>query len=133
MSQSPLHAARKSLPAFVAAAMLATLVFLFLRTHSGDYKAGAEALGELRAMQDVDARWDSEARLIAAGSGEAVSADYAGMLDRSVRALERLRVAVAAADTTALRAGVAEKARLFTALQEAHRQRLRAPAQAPAE
>src|SRR4051812_36557478 len=133
MSQSPLHAARKSLPALVAAAMLATLVFLFLRTHSGDYKAGAEAQGELRAMQDVDARWDSEARLIAAGSTDALSADYAGMLDRSVRALERVPGALAPADTTALGAGGAEKSRLFTALQEAHRQRLRAQAQAPAE
>src|SRR4051794_15741131 len=119
MSPSPVRAARMALPALVAAAMLGALVFLFLRTHSGDYKAGAEALGELRAMQDVDTRWDSEAQLIAAGSGDASVADYAGMLERSVRSLERLPGGLAAPDKAALHTSVAEKARLFAALQEA--------------
>jgi two-component system NtrC family sensor kinase len=122
-----------ALPALVAAAMLAMLVFLFLRTHSGDYKAGAEALGELRAMQDVDARWSSEARLVAAGNGDAPSADYAGMLERSLRALERAPGGIAVADRAVLRSGVAEKASLFTALRDAHRRRLTDPPVAEAE
>ncbi len=122
-----------ALPALVAVAMLATLVFLFQRTHSADYKAGAEALGELRAMEDVDARWDSEARLLAAGTADAVAAPYAARLERSTRALERSGSGLVAADLAGIRAGIAEKDQLFTALQAAHRRRLRQPAAAAAE
>ena len=122
-----------ALPALVAAAMLATLVFLFQRTHSADYQAGAEALVEMRAMADVDTRWDAEARLVAAGSASAAPADYAARLERSVRALERSGSRMVNADLGAIRAGIAEKAQLFAKLQAAHRRRLREPGAAAAE
>ena len=124
MARNAASILRLALPAIAAAVLLALLVFLFVRTQSGEYKAGTRALAELRAMRDVDARWDSEAQALAAADNDPVIADHAGQLARSARQLQDIAGPLLGEEIPALRAAVADKARVFEALREAHRNRL---------
>ena len=115
---------RLALPAIAAAVLLVLLVFLFVRTQSGEYKAGTQALAELRAMRDVDSRWDAEAQSLAASAGDPSLADHAGQLGRGVRHLQEIAGPLLGAEIPALQAAIADKARLYASLRDAHRNRL---------
>jgi len=110
------------LSAAVAALLLATLVFLFVRTQGVEYKALAQALTQLRAMQDTDSRWDSDARALVsqAARGDVPPPDRANLIDRALREIERGPSArTLAGDIAALRAGLGEKLRAYNTLRDA--------------
>jgi two-component system NtrC family sensor kinase len=123
------------LSAAVAVLLLATLVFLFVRTQGVEYKALAQALTQLRAMQDMDSRWDADARALVseAARGDVPPPDRASLIDRALRDIERGPSAKAlAGDIAALRAGLAEKVRAYGALREADEAVRKAPREARA-
>src|SRR6476469_6276856 len=91
MAHSAAPSPKIVLSAAVAALLLATLVFLFVRTQGAEYKALAQALTQLRAMQDMDSRWDSDARGLVsqAARGDVPPPDRANLIDRALREIER--------------------------------------------
>ena len=115
--------------AVVAASLLAALLFLFFRTQGVEYKTAAQTLTQLRGMQDLDARWDADARAVVANAGrdDSLVVDRAGMLERALREVDHGRgMGIPAADVAALRAGIAEKAQAYAALRTAHQRALQA-------
>jgi signal transduction histidine kinase len=104
------------MPAFVAAALLGTLLFLFVRTQSVHFKADAHALGLLREMKDIDTRWDMDAlrarqALQPLSPGSPPAPDRAARLERLLRDLEATsQDRGVSAHLPALRAMLAEKA-----------------------
>ena len=137
MAPSASPTPRIVLSAVAAALLLGALVFLFVRTQGVEYKPLAQALGDLRAIQDMDTRWDAEARGFAGegarerSSMERGSLDRAALIERMLRELERAgNPAMLGPEVKALRAALADKAHAFTALREAHRAVLAAPAKA---
>ena len=124
MARNPASILRIALPALAAAVLLALLVFLFVRTQSGEYKAGTRALAELRTMREVDARWDAEAHALALAANDPVIADHAGQLARSARQLQETATSLLGGEIAGVQAAIADKARIFESLRDAHRNRL---------
>lgn len=80
--------ARLLLTALLAAALVALLGFLYLKSQGIDYRAQGEILGYLRELKEIDGRWDVEVlrSRVEGTSGKAPPAE-----SRSARASELLR------------------------------------------
>ena len=102
---------RVALVAFGAAALLAALAFLFVKTASGDFRHDAGALALLREMKELDTRWDEDAERLANDfAAPSPRADFAAMMGRLLGELERGAPGpVLAAELVKLRAGVSDK------------------------
>ena len=114
---------RSALLALGAAALLAALVFLFVKTEAIDFKNDAQALSLLREMKDLDTRWDVDALRLAndLSAAPATIADRGPMLARILRELESGPVRSAIAEQLPrLRSGMTEKEAAFVALRGAH-------------
>src|ERR1700752_461721 len=112
---------RGAATALAAAFLLGTLIFLFLKSASIDFKADASALGLLREMRDLDSHWDGDAvRLTNDFTSSQTRADFGALMGRIVQELERSDRDTLARDLAQLRTGLAEKDAAFKALREAH-------------
>lgn len=109
--------ARTPLTVLVAAALVALLGFLYLKSQGVDYRRQNEILGYLRDLREIDARWDMEVlrARVEGASGRTRPAD-----DRGARAPELLkRLQQSAAD-----AGSPVLNRNLPALVEAYNQKI---------
>ncbi len=116
---------RQALTAFVAAALLGALVFLYFRTAGDDFKVEAQALETLRELKELDSRWDSDALRLAndfsaAAPGAAGYPDRAARSERLMGQLGRAAPATLVQELAALRGGMVEKSQAWQALQAAH-------------
>jgi len=114
---------RSALTAIGAGALAAALVFLFFKTEAIDFRGDARALGVLREMKDIDARWDVDAARLAndLATGNLAMPDRARMMATALRALESGSIPSAVAtQLPALRKGIAEKEAAYNLLKDAH-------------
>jgi len=113
---------RVALTALGAAALLAALAFLFVKTASGDFRHDAGALGLLREMKELDTRWDDDVERLANDfSGASPRADFATMMGRLLGELDRSSPGPALArELPRLKAGLAEKEAAGRAEAAAH-------------
>ena len=114
---------RSAFTAIGAAALAATLAFLFFKTEAVDFRNDARALGVLREMKDIDTRWDVDALRLANDFGSHATAppDRARMMAASLRALESGTVpATLAPRLAALRAAIGDKEAAHAILKSAH-------------
>jgi len=110
-----------------AAALLGTLVFLFLRTESANYKAEAHALSLVRELKDHDTRWDIDALRLADSLATPAPAvpDRSPVFMRILQELEQRETrSVLGNIAPTLRAGILEKQEAFRRLRDLHGQTL---------
>ena len=125
----PRRARQTAVLAAAAAALLATLGFLFAKTQSSGYKDDMHAMTLLRVLRDMDARWDADAlRIVKEVSAAAVAVvDRGPMIDRILRELARgPQEGVLQGQMAALRAGMAQRQAAFRTLRDAHATSLQA-------
>ena len=106
-----------------AAFLLATLVFLFVKTAGIDFQHDSHALSLLREMKDLDTHWDEDAARIAndfAGTA-APQAEFSAMMARTLQEIERGASREAfRKDLAQLRTALGEKEAAFKAFRAAH-------------
>ena len=119
---------RRAALQIAAVALLAALVFLFVKTEVASYKGEMQALSLLRELRDLDARWDLEgARLADDLSGRAAQpSDPSALFARILQELDQPEAKAAARVNGSLRAAVAEKQQAFRSLQQQHQQSVEA-------
>jgi signal transduction histidine kinase len=111
-----------------ALALLGTLVFLFLKTESSGYTHQAQALALLRELRDLDSRWDIDALRHANALSSAAPAPYdrGPLLARILQELSQGVIREAAGPRLdGIRAGIADKQRVFDQMLGAHAQSLK--------
>ncbi len=109
--------ARVPLIALTAAALVALLGFLYLKSQGVDYRLQNEILGQLRELREIDARWDLEVLRgrVEGATGKLRPVDSRG--DRAPELLKRLQQAANGADSAVL-------ARNLPALVQAYSQKI---------
>ncbi len=119
---------------FIAIALLlGVLVFLFVKTEVGTYKAEMRSLSLLHELRDLDMRWDAEARRLAddLAPEAAATPDFSAVFARIFQEMEQPDARRVLHDTAgALRSGIAEKQAALHAGAERHAQSRKALAAA---
>ena len=106
-----------------AALLLGTLGFLFAKTQSVDHKGANAAVGLLRELGELDARWDQDALRMAndLSSPPASIPNRGALMARVIQELEREPSRGALGDKLAqLLAGLSEKQSAYRTLRRAH-------------
>jgi len=104
---------RKILHAIVAALLLGTLAFLFVRTEQGGFERRHEALQRLGDLRDIDLRWDRDAEALRSEARAILPPTDRGT--QALRILRELRMAAAGLDSPALVQALPEIERSLTA------------------
>ena len=105
--------ARLPLTALLAAALVALLGFLYLKSQGIDYRAQGDILGYLRELKEIDGRWDVEVlrARVEGTSGQALPAE--GRSARVSELLRRLQQSAGELASPVLRRGLPQLTQAF--------------------
>jgi len=105
--------ARLLLIVIAAAALVALLGFIYLKSQGVDYRQQSEILGYLRELKEIDGRWDLEVlrARVEGASGKALAASGRGT--RVPELLRRLNAAAAEVDSPVLKRGLPALVKAF--------------------